>query len=42
MPKRDKFHHSVRIALEYDGWLITDDPLTLQVGKREIYIDLGA
>jgi hypothetical protein len=42
MPKRDKFHHSVRIALENDGWRITDDPLTLQVGKREIFIDLGA
>lgn len=42
MPRRDKYHHAVRIALEKDGWIITDDPLTLQVGKREIYIDLGA
>lgn len=42
MPRKDKYHLSVRIALEKDGWTITDDPLTLQVGKREIYIDLGA
>lgn len=42
MPRRDKYHSAVRTALENDGWIITDDPLTLQVGKREIYIDLGA
>ena len=42
MPRKDKYHIAVRIALENDGWTITDDPLTLQVGKREIYIDLGA
>ncbi len=42
MPRKDKYHVAVRIALEKDGWTITDDPLTLQVGKREIYIDLGA
>jgi hypothetical protein len=42
MPRKDKYHDDVRTALEKDGWKITDDPLTLQVGKREIYIDLGA
>ena len=42
MPRKDKYHIAVRVALEKDGWTITDDPLTLQVGKREIYIDLGA
>jgi XisH protein len=42
MPRKDKYHNSVCIALEKDEWIITDDPLTLQVGKREIYIDLGA
>ena len=42
MPRKDKYHLAVRIALEQDGWIITDDPLTLQIGRREIYIDLGA
>jgi hypothetical protein len=42
MPRKDKYHVAVRLALEKDGWEITDDPLTLQVGRREIYIDLGA
>lgn len=42
MPRKDKYHFAVRFALERDGWNITDDPLTLQVGRREIYIDLGA
>ena len=42
MPRKDKYHVAVRLALEKDGWVITDDPLTLQVGRRDIYIDLGA
>lgn len=42
MPRKDKYHDAVRIALEAEEWTITDDPLTLQVGKREVYIDLGA
>jgi hypothetical protein len=29
-------------ALEKDGWTITDDPLQLQVGKRNLSVDLGA
>lgn len=42
MPARDKFHDVVRNALIKDGWIITDDPLTLKFGKTELYIDLGA
>jgi XisH protein len=30
MPRKDKYHTAVRLALEKEGWLITDDPLTLQ------------
>jgi hypothetical protein len=26
MSAKDKFHNLVRIALEKDGWAITDDP----------------
>jgi hypothetical protein len=42
MPARDRHHNSVRKALEADGWTITADPLTLRVGTRDLYVDLGA
>jgi XisH protein len=42
MPAKDIFHNAVKNALEKDGWLITDDPMYLNFGGVEIYIDLGA
>jgi XisH protein len=42
MPAKDIFHNAVKHALEKDGWLITDDPLYLDFGGVEIFIDLGA
>jgi hypothetical protein len=39
---RDIFHDTVKRALEHEGWIITHDPLSLQVGGVEMYIDLGA
>lgn len=39
---KDIYHHRVRMALEKDGWTITNDPLTLKVGGRLAYVDLGA
>ena len=39
---KDIYHDTVRTALEKDGWTITDDPLTLSVGKREVFVDLAA
>lgn len=42
MAAKDKFHGAVRIALEKDGWKITDDPLRLEVGGTKLEIDLGA
>ena len=38
---RDLFHYTVRLALEKDGWTITDDPLSLEYGGVGIQIDLG-
>ena len=38
----DIFHDAVKHALEKEGWLITHDPLSLQIGGVEMYIDLGA
>lgn len=42
MPAKDLYHDTVKIALIKDGWTITDDPLKIEVGRRSIYIDLGA
>ena len=42
MPATDKFHDAVRTALQQDGWLITHDPLFLQVGGANMFVDLGA
>ena len=42
MAARDIFHDGVKRALEKAGWRITHDPLSLQIGGVEMYIDLGA
>jgi XisH protein len=39
---KDKYHDHVRLALENDGWTITNDPLRIPIGRRKAYIDLGA
>ncbi len=39
---KDLYHDTVRTALEKDGWTITDDPLRLTIGRRGLYVDLGA
>jgi hypothetical protein len=42
MPAKDIFHAVVRNALEKDGWIVTDDPLYIEFGGIDLYIDLGA
>lgn len=42
MPQRDQLHGVVRAVLERDGWRITHDPLFLQGGSHNLYVDLGA
>jgi len=42
MPARDAYHNQVRQALISDGWTITHDPLRLQWGRKDMYVDLGA
>ncbi|HSF72829.1 MAG TPA: XisH family protein [Microcoleus sp.] len=42
MPAKDIYHNTVRTALEKDGWSITNDPLTLEIGDRSLFVDLGA
>ncbi len=42
MPAKDIYHDTVKNALIKDGWTITHDPLSLKVGKKDIFIDLAA
>ena len=39
---REKIHIPVKIALENDGWSVTNDPLYITVGELFVFIDLGA
>ena len=39
---KDKFHDVVKNALIKEDWTITDDPLFLQFGGVDLYVDLGA
>ena len=41
MPAKDIYHDTVKNALIKDGWTITHDPLSLKVGKKDIFIDLA-
>jgi XisH protein len=42
MSRRDRFHLLVKQALIQTGWVITDDPLYLNIGNVNIQIDLAA
>lgn len=42
MPARDIFHEHVKQALINDGWMITHDPLRMEIGLKDLYVDLGA
>ncbi|NJK52725.1 MAG: fatty-acid oxidation protein subunit alpha [Leptolyngbyaceae cyanobacterium SU_3_3] len=42
MAAKDLFHDAVRKALEKEQWLITDEPLKIELGGAKLEIDLGA
>ena len=42
MPARDIFHQTVKNALVQSGWVITHDPLHIDFGGFDFFIDLGA
>jgi hypothetical protein len=42
VPARNIYHDAVVQALIADGWTITDDPLRISFGNRDLYVDLGA
>jgi hypothetical protein len=39
MPARDIYHDAVKNALVKEGWIITDDPLHLKWGHKDMYVD---
>jgi hypothetical protein len=42
MPAKNADHDIVREALVADGWTITADPLRIQFGGRDLFVDLAA
>ena len=42
MPAKDIFHETVKKALLNDGWTITADPLYIEFGGVDLYVDLAA
>jgi hypothetical protein len=42
MPARDKFHQAVKVGLQHEKWVITADPLYLEYGGVDMYVDLAA
>ncbi|MEB3340194.1 element excision factor XisH family protein [Okeania sp.] len=42
MAARDFHHDTVKTALIKDSWTITDDPLVLKIGIRNVFVDMGA
>jgi hypothetical protein len=42
VPAKNIYHETVKQALKADGWTITDDPLRLSYGGRDLFVDLGA
>ncbi len=42
MPAKDIYHDVAKNALVKDGWTITQDPLRLRLGRKDLFVDLGA
>ena len=42
MARRDIHHQVLKLALEREGWKVTDDPFFVKIGRKSAEIDLGA
>jgi hypothetical protein len=42
MPAKDIYHDLVQRLLTADGWRITHDPYRIVVGRKNLFVDLGA
>lgn len=37
---KDHIHNSVKAALENEGWIVTDDPLTIDLSEDDTFFDV--
>jgi hypothetical protein len=42
LPALDYYHNTVKRALVKDGWIIVDDSVKVEIGRRRLWIDLMA
>lgn len=42
MARRDIHYQVLKLALEREGWNVTDDPFFVKIGRKTAEIDLGA
>lgn len=42
MPARDVYHDEVVQSLQSAGWRVTHDPYRITVGRKNLFVDLGA
>jgi hypothetical protein len=42
VPAKNIYHDAVVHALTADGWTVTDNPLRVSFGGKDLYVDLGA
>lgn len=42
MSAKDVYHDTVKAALQKEGWVITHDPLVLELSSGRLEVDLGA
>jgi hypothetical protein len=42
MAAKDLFHDAVKNGLQRDGWVVTHDPLVIEIDEIRYEIDLGA
>jgi hypothetical protein len=42
MPAKDIYHDLLVRILTHDGWRITHDPYRITVGRKNLFVDLGA
>ena len=42
MPVKDIYHNLVHRLLVAEGWRVTHDPYRIVVGRRNLFVDLGA
>ena len=42
MPNKDRYHDTVKRALQKDGWVVTGEQIRITYGDRNLWVDLRA